>query len=116
MMIAGQTPGGLFDPVRVAKALMMLSDEFAICLGLDGDLTFGTEWSKTPLAQRRMSALMDVMNKVAPRFATQALANTWYRSTALPSFSGMTAQDLVAANRSAAVIDYIEAVDAGVFA
>jgi hypothetical protein len=44
------------------------------------------------------------------------MAYAWYRSEPLPGFSGQTAMQLVRAGRAADVLDYIDAVDAGVYA
>ena len=55
------------------------------------------------------------MDRIKQRFAMLEEARAWYESAALPGFSGQTARQLVEAGRGQDVIDYIEAVDAGVF-
>ena len=50
------------------------------------------------------------------RFGSELIAYAWYRSEPLPGFSGQTAMQLVRAGRAADVLEYIDAVDAGVFA
>ena len=44
------------------------------------------------------------------------MAYAWYRSEPLPGFSGQTAMQLVRSGRAEDVLDYIDAVDAGVHA
>ncbi|WP_300043493.1 antitoxin Xre/MbcA/ParS toxin-binding domain-containing protein [uncultured Paracoccus sp.] len=44
------------------------------------------------------------------------IAYAWYRSEPLPGFSGLTAMQLVRDGQAEAVMDYIDAVDAGVHA
>ena len=46
----------------------------------------------------------------------QGRGYAWYRSEPLPGFSGQTAMQLVRSGRADDVLDYIDAVDAGVFA
>mgnify|MGYP001342149918 CR=1 FL=1 len=57
-----------------------------------------------------------VINKVEPRFGSALIAYAWYRSEPLPGFSGQTAMQLVRSGRVDDVLDYIDAVDAGVHA
>ncbi len=54
--------------------------------------------------------------EVEPRFGTALMAYAWYRSEPLSGFSGQTAMQLVRAGRVDEVLDYIDAVDAGVYA
>lgn len=58
----------------------------------------------------------DVLAVVAPRFAELELALAWFQNEPLPGFSSSTAAQLVDAGRGAEVLDYIAAVDAGVYA
>ena len=44
------------------------------------------------------------------------MAYAWYRSEPLPGFSGQTAMQLVRSGRADEVLEYIDAVDAGVYA
>ncbi|MEO0764050.1 MAG: antitoxin Xre/MbcA/ParS toxin-binding domain-containing protein, partial [Pseudomonadota bacterium] len=44
------------------------------------------------------------------------MAYAWYRSEPLPGFAGMTAMQLVREGKAAEVLDFIDAVDAGVHA
>lgn len=55
----------------------------------------------------------DVIEMIAPRFATRAAAYEWYRFEPLPGFDGLTAMQLVQGGKARQVIDYISAIDAG---
>ena len=66
--------------------------------------------------QRRLREMMEIINKVEPRFGSALMAYAWYRSEPLPGFSGQTAMQLVRSGRSDEVLDYVDAVDAGVHA
>ena len=54
--------------------------------------------------------------KVEPRFGSALMAYAWYRSEPLPGFDGWTAMQLVQDGKAQQVLEYIDAVDAGVFA
>ena len=60
--------------------------------------------------------LLRKQQKVEPRFGSGMMAFAWYRSEPLPGFSGATAMALVQQGRASEVLEYIDAVDAGVFA
>ena len=66
--------------------------------------------------QRKLREMVEVLNKVEPRFGSSLIAYAWYRSEPLPGFSGQTAMQIVKDGRAHDVLDYIDAVDAGVFA
>lgn len=56
------------------------------------------------------------VREVMHRFSTYSEAAAWYLSRPLPGFGGATAATLVREGRVQEVHDYIEGVDAGVFA
>ncbi len=60
--------------------------------------------------------MVEVITKVTPRFGSELIAYAWYRSEPLAGFSGQTAMVLVREGRADEVLDYIDAVDAGVYA
>jgi hypothetical protein len=68
---------------------------------------------ETPRHQRD---LVKVINRVEPRFGSALMAYAWYRTEPLPGFSGQTAMQLVRSGRANDVLDYIDAVDAGLHA
>ncbi len=49
-------------------------------------------------------------------FGSVLIAFAWYRSEPLPGFSGQTAMQLVKSGRADEVLEYIDAVDAGIYA
>lgn len=57
-----------------------------------------------------------IMKVVEPRFAQAEMAHAWFETEALPGFSGATAQQLVEAGRGQDVLDFIAAVDVGIYA
>lgn len=67
-------------------------------------------------AQTRLREMIAVLDKVGPRFGSLLIAYAWIRVHPLPGFSGRTAIALIQEGRAGDVLEYIDAVDAGVFA
>ena len=57
----------------------------------------------------------DILKVVEPRFSKPELAQAWYEAEPIPGFGGSTAEQLVDAGRGQEVLDYVAAVDAGIF-
>lgn len=57
-----------------------------------------------------------ILDRVRPRFESRAKAQAWYRSSPLAGFSGLTAQQMVRNGRRDEVVEYLNAIDAGVHA
>ncbi|WP_314962664.1 MbcA/ParS/Xre antitoxin family protein [Bradyrhizobium cosmicum] len=107
---------GFFAPSKIAEALRTTSEEVARTAGLGRDAVQRKERVRSDRTQRRLRAMIEVINKVEPRFGSALMAYAWYRSEPLPGFSGQTAMQLVRSGRADEVLDYIDAVDAGVHA
>lgn len=107
---------GLFAPNRIATALRTTSEEIARTAGLGKDAVQRKDRIASGKTQRRLREMVEVINKVEPRFGSALMAYAWYRSEPLPGFSGQTAMQLVRLGRADDVLDYIDAVDAGVHA
>ena len=107
---------GFFVPARIATALRTTSEEVARTAGLGRDAVQRKDRVRSDRTQRRLREMIEVLNKVEPRFGSALIAYAWYRSEPLPGFSGQTAMQLVRAGHVDDVLDYIDAVDAGVHA
>ena len=66
--------------------------------------------------EARLREVIEIIAKVEPRFGSALMAYAWYRSEPLPGLSGQTAMQLVRSGRAQEVLDYIDAVDAGIHA
>ncbi len=108
-------PSG-FSPRRIADHLMTSVDDVARSAGLGRDALARRDRAASPRSQRRLREMVEVLNRVQPRFGSDLVAYAWYRSEPLAGFGGKTAMHLVAEGRQAELIDYIDAVDAGIFA
>ncbi len=107
---------GLFAPRKMAELFRTTSEEIARTAGLGKDAVQRKERVSSDKTQRRLREMAEVLNKVEPRFGSALMAYAWYRSEPLAGLSGQTAMQLVRAGRAEDVLDYIDAIDAGVFA
>ena len=106
--------GGFFAPRKIATALRTTSEDVARTAGLGRDAVQRVARIRSDKTQRRLREMVEVLNKVEPRFGSALLAYAWYRSEPLAGFSGQTAMQLVRSGRADEVLDYVDAVDAGV--
>jgi hypothetical protein len=116
MGLAQYADDGFFAPRRIAEALRTTSEEVARTAGLGRDAVQRSDRVRSDKTQRRLREMVEIINKVEPRFGSALMAYAWYRSEPLPGFSGQTAMQLVRSGRADEVLDYIDAVDAGVHA
>jgi len=114
MGLAQYSDNGLFAPRKIADALRTTSDEVARTAGLGRDAVQRKDRLRSDKTQRRLREMIEIINKVEPRFGSALMAYAWYRSEPLAGFSGQTAMQLVLAGRAGDVLDYIDAVDAGI--
>ena len=115
MTLARYAEKGFFAPAKIADVLMTTRDEIARTAGLGKDAVQRKDRITSQKTQKRLREMIEIINKIEPRFGSDLMAYAWYRSEPLPGFSGQTAMQLVRAGRAADVLDYIDAVDAGVY-
>lgn len=116
MGLAQYADDGIFSPRKIAEVLRTTSEEIARSAGLGKDAIQRKDRLRSDKTQRRLREVTEIINKVEPRFGSALMAYAWYRSEPLPGFSGLTAMQLVREGRANDVLDYIDAVDAGVHA
>lgn len=116
MAVTQYADKGLFAPNKMAAAFRTTAEEIARTAGLGKDAVQRKDRVKSDKTQRRLREMAEVLNKVEPRFGSALMAYAWYRSEPLTGFAGLTAMQLVRAGRAEDVLDYIDAVDAGVHA
>jgi hypothetical protein len=116
MALAQYADHGIFAPRKIAEALRTTSEEVASTAGLGRDAVQRKERLRSDKTQRRLREMIEIINKVEQRFGSPLMAYAWYRSEPLSGFSGQTAMQLVRSGRANDVLDYIDAVDAGVHA
>lgn len=116
MGVAQYADNGIFAPRRIAEAFRTTSEEIARTAGLGKDAIQRKDRVRSDKTQRRLREMIEIINKVEPRFGSALMAYAWYRSEPLPGFSGQTAMQLVRSGRADDVLDYIDAIDSGVHA
>ena len=116
MTVLRYADNGIFVPKKIAAELRTTSDDIARSAGLGRDAVQRRDRIPSPRTQRRLREMVEIVNKVEPRFGSALIAYAWYRSEPLPGFGGQTAMQLVRAGRADRVLDFIDAVDAGVYA
>ncbi|PRD44684.1 hypothetical protein C5748_04595 [Phyllobacterium phragmitis] len=116
MALVQYADNGFFAPRKIAEALRTTSEEVARTAGLGRDAVQRKERVRSDRTQKRLREMVEIINKVEPRFGSALMAYAWYRSEPLPGFSGQTAMQLVRSGRADEVLEYIDAVDAGVHA
>ena len=116
MHITNFAEAGQFEPRKIAAVLRTSAEEIALTGGLGKDALQRRARIGSDKTQRRLRELVEVLNKVEPRFGSELMAYAWYRSEPLPGFDGRTAMQLVQEGKAQQVLEYIDAVDAGVFA
>lgn len=116
MGLVQYSDNGFFAPRKIAEALRTTSEEVAKTAGLGKDAVQRKDRVRSDKTQRRLREMVEIVNKVEPRFGSALMAYAWYRSEPLPGFSGQTAMLLVRSGRADEVLDYIDAVDAGIHA
>ncbi|MER9328632.1 antitoxin Xre/MbcA/ParS toxin-binding domain-containing protein [Mesorhizobium sp. M0488] len=107
---------GFFAPRKIADAFRTTSEEVARTAGLGKDAVQRKDRVRSDKTQRRLREMVEVINKIEPRFGSTLVAYAWYRSEPLSGFSGQTAMQLVRGGRVEEVLEYVDAVDAGVHA
>ncbi|WEX75028.1 MbcA/ParS/Xre antitoxin family protein [Sinorhizobium numidicum] len=116
MGLALYADNGIFAPRKIASAFRTTTEEVARTAGLGKDAVQRKDRVQSDKTQRRLREMVEIVNKAEPRFGSALIAYAWYRSEPLPGFSGQTAMQLVRSGRADDVLDYIDAVDAGIHA
>ena len=114
MHIESFAENGVFAPGRIAAVLRTTKEEVARTVGLGRDALMRADRVQSPKTQKRLREMVEILNRVEPRFGSALIAYAWYRSEPLAGFGGLTAMQLVRDGRAAEVMDYVDAVDAGV--
>ena len=112
--MAGQS--GTISPTIVAGRLRITMTELACALGLSRESVLKQSRAASVITQHRLCDLVEILNRAVPWAGSELAAFAWYRSQSLPSFGDLTAEDLVRAGRSEAVMRHLSRLDEGGFA
>ncbi|MEM9765191.1 MAG: antitoxin Xre/MbcA/ParS toxin-binding domain-containing protein [Pseudomonadota bacterium] len=116
MSLTDYADHGLFAPAKIAAAWRTTGAELAASAGLGRDAVQRRDRVASDRVQRRLRQMVEIVNKVEPRFGSALMAYAWYRSEPLPGLGGRTAMQMVREGRAGEVLDLIDAVDAGIHA
>lgn len=116
MSLVDFSENGLFALKKIAPVLRKANEEVARWVGLGKDAVQRRERVSFDETQRRLREMVEIINKVEPRFGSYLMAYAWFRSEPLPGFSGRTTMQLVQDGLAGYVLEYIDAVDAGISA
>ena len=116
MSFAQYAHDGLLAPSKIADTFRTTSEDVARSAGPGKDAVQRKDRVRSDRTQRRLREMVEVINQAEPRFGSPLLAYAWYRSQPLSGFSAQTAMQLVRDGRATEVLDFIDAVDAGVHA
>uniref|UniRef100_UPI00195360CF hypothetical protein n=2 Tax=Gammaproteobacteria TaxID=1236 RepID=UPI00195360CF len=74
MGLAQYADNGVFAPRRIAEALRTTSEEIARTAGLGKDAVQRKDRVQSDRTQRRLREMVEVINKVEPRFGSALMA------------------------------------------
>lgn len=115
MHITDFKENGWFDPQKVADVLRTSPEEVAMTAGLSKDMLQNLAEIRSDDCQRHLREMAEVLDKLTPRFGSPLIAYAWYRSKPLPGFGGRTAMQVVQEGKAQRVLNYVDALDAGVY-
>jgi uncharacterized protein (DUF2384 family) len=109
-----QPGAGFVSPRRIADILHLGMAELATMVGASRATL--AKQPVTPAAERALSPLVRILAMAAEMAGSMERASLWFKHQPLPGWGGRTAHDLVGAGEAQAVLDYLEASRAGVYA
>jgi hypothetical protein len=101
---------------KVADALRTTRDDVAHSAGLGRDAVQRKDRVQPDKTQKRLREMVEILHRVEPRFGSALVAYAWYRCEPLAGFCDQTAVQWVLTATAGAVLDDIDAIDAGVHA
>lgn len=107
---------GLIAPRALAQQFHITVKEMADLSGLTANTVSKQQRYSGKVAQRRLREIMVIMNRITPWCGSTIKAYAWYRSEQLPTFGGMTAEDLVKQDKAQVVMDYLSRITIGGYA
>ena len=107
---------GFFAPAKIAHTFRTTSEEVARTAGLGRDAVQRKDRVASVKVQTRLREFVELLNIMEPRMGGALMAYAWLRSEPLSGWGGWTAVDLLRRGKAQQVRDYIDSVDAGIYA
>ena len=79
MGLAQYADEGVFVPTKIASAFHTTSEDVARSAGLGRDAIQRKDRVRSDKTQRRLREMVEIINKVEPRFGSVLIAFAWYR-------------------------------------
>lgn len=108
--------GGIVDVDEVAETFHMTKTQLANTTGLGVATLTKADRKTSPKAQRRVTEMLEIINRVHDWAGGEAQAMAWYRSQPIPALNGRTPEALVKSGKANAVRDYLDHLALGGFA
>lgn len=116
LMTAVRRADGSMAIDKLAKILCVSEEELAASTGLCLE-DLAEPFQQTPSeTQHRIAALVWILERIASWTSHPRIAYAWYRSQPLPSYGGMTAEDLFKMGRILQIQEYLERIADGGYA
>ncbi len=103
----------IFSPALVAKALCTTKREIAHTLGLGQDAFSRINRIRANKTQTRLRQMLEILHRVSNHTGSDLAAYAWFRAEPLPSFGGMTPDQLVREGKADNVHAYLNRIMAG---
>ena len=96
MSLEAFAENGRFAPSRIATTLRTTLDEVARTVGLGRDAVMRQDRIDSPRTQKRLREMVEILNRVEPRFGSALIAYAWYRLEPLAGFGAGMAESAAA--------------------
>lgn len=107
---------GVINAKAVADRLHVNKTQLAGVLGVGVESLRRRNREQAARVQTRMRDMVEIINRTQPWAGTVNQAFAWYRSQPLPSFGGLTAEELVKEGKAEAVKRYLARINEGGYA
>lgn len=107
---------GVINAKAVADRLHVNKTQLAGVLGVGVESLRRRNREQAAKVQTRMRDMVEIINRTQPWAGTVNQAFAWYRSQPLPSFGGVTAEELVKEGKAEAVKRYLARINEGGYA
>lgn len=104
---------GAIESRAIAQQLQVNKVQLADVLGVGVESLRRRNRERAARVQTRMRDMVEIINRAQPWAGSVNQAFAWYRSQPLPSFGGLTAEELVKEGRAAAVKAYLARINEG---
>ncbi len=107
---------GFVSPKKLAYQFHTTIKDIATISGLSIDSVTKKNRSQALSSQKRLKEIVLILNRITPWCGSIHQAYAWFRSESLPSFGGLTAEELVKDGMADKVMHYLARTSQGGYA